>query len=138
MTASSPDIVVVGGGFAGLSAAALLAERGARVLVLDARPQLGGRATAFRDRHTGELVDNGQHVLFGCYRATLEFLRRINALENVRMQPSMEIAYLDLQGRRSVLRCPALPSPVHLLAAVLRWDPIPWLDRLAALKLAGP
>jgi hypothetical protein len=50
--------------------------------VLDARPQLGGRATAFRDRQTGELVDNGQHVLFGCYRETLAFLpgdRRIRS-----------------------------------------------------------
>jgi squalene-associated FAD-dependent desaturase len=132
------DVVVVGGGFAGLSAGALLAERGARVTVLDARPQLGGRATAFTDRHTGELVDNGQHVLFGCYRATLDFLRRIDALDNVRMQPSMEVAYLDTQGKRSVLRCPPLPSPLHLLAGVLDWDAMPWRDRLAALKLAGP
>jgi hydroxysqualene dehydroxylase len=132
------DVIVIGGGFAGLSAGALLAERGARVTVLDARPQLGGRATAFTDRHTGELVDNGQHVLFGCYRATLDFLRRIGALGNIRMQPSMEVAYLDTQGRRSVLRCPALPSPLHLLAAVLDWDAMPWRDRLGALKLAGP
>ena len=80
----SPDVVVIGAGFAGLSAAALLAEAGRRVLVLDARPQLGGRATAFTDRDTGELVDNGQHVLFGCYRETFEFLRRIGAEDNVR------------------------------------------------------
>jgi squalene-associated FAD-dependent desaturase len=132
------DVVVVGGGFAGLSTAAALAERGMRVHVLDARPQLGGRATAFADRETGELVDNGQHVLFGCYRSTFEFLGRIKALENVRIQPSMELAYLDADGRRSVLRCPPLPPPLHLLAAVLDWDPIPWRDRLAALKLAGP
>jgi squalene-associated FAD-dependent desaturase len=132
------DVIVVGGGFAGLSAGALLADRGARVTVLDARPQLGGRATAFTDRHTGELVDNGQHVLFGCYRETLDFLRRIDAAENVRMQPSMEVAYLDTQGRRSVLRCPPLPSPFHLLAAVLDWDAMPWRDRLGALKLAEP
>lgn len=132
------DVIVIGGGFAGLSAGALLAERGARVTVLDARPQLGGRATAFTDRHTGELVDNGQHVLFGCYRATLDFLRRIDALDNVRMQPSMEITYLDTQGRRSILRCPSLPSPLHLLAAVLDWDAMPWRDRLGALQLAGP
>lgn len=138
VTPSSPDVVVVGGGFAGLSAGALLAERGARVTVLDARAQLGGRATAFVDRHTGELVDNGQHVLFGCYRATLDFLRRIGALDNVRIQPSMEVPYLDKQGRRSVLRCPPLPSPLHLLAAVLDWDPMPWRDRLAALQLAAP
>jgi hydroxysqualene dehydroxylase len=132
------DVVVIGGGFAGLSAAAALAARGVRVLVLDARPQLGGRATAFTDRETGELVDNGQHVLFGCYRATFEFLTRINALDNVRIQPSLEVAYLDSEGVRSVLRCPALPSPLHLLAAVLDWDAIPWRDRVAALRLAGP
>ena len=92
MSEQSADVVVVGGGFAGLSAGALLAERGARVTILDARPQLGGRATAFVDRHTGELVDNGQHVLFGCYRATLDFLRRIDALDNVRIQPSLSAA----------------------------------------------
>src|SRR5689334_22583528 len=56
------DAIVIGGGFAGLSAAARLAGRGARVLVLEARSRLGGRATAFADRETGELVDNGQHV----------------------------------------------------------------------------
>ena len=57
------DVIVVGGGFAGLSAATALAERGVPVLVLEARPTLGGRATAFTDPGTGERVDNGQHVL---------------------------------------------------------------------------
>jgi hydroxysqualene dehydroxylase len=137
MTASEP-VVIVGGGFAGLSAAAALADRGIRVVVLDARPQLGGRATAFTDRETGELVDNGQHVLFGCYRATFEFLRRIDALQNVRFQPAMEVAYLDTSGRRSLLKCPPLPSPLHLLAGILGWDALPWRDRLSALRLAGP
>ncbi len=66
----------IGAGFAGLSAAVRLARRGARVLVLEARSRLGGRATAFADRETGELVDNGQHVLLGCYRETFAFLRR--------------------------------------------------------------
>lgn len=135
---SRVDVVVVGAGFAGLSAATVLADKGLRVLVLDARPQLGGRATAFVDRHTGELVDNGQHVLFGCYRATLGFLARIGALDNVRTQPSLQVPYVDRDGARSVLRCPALPSPLHLLAAVLDWDAMPWGDRLAALALAGP
>ena len=130
--------MVIGGGFSGLSAAAALAERDIRVIVLDARPQLGGRATAFTDRETGELVDNGQHVLFGCYRATFQFLERIGALDNVRVQPSLSVPYIDRTGRRSVLNCPALPSPLHLLAGVLAWDAIGWADRLAALKLARP
>jgi hydroxysqualene dehydroxylase len=132
------DVVIVGGGVAGLSAGAMLAERGRQVLVLDARPQLGGRATAFVDRETGELVDNGQHVLFGCYYETLEFLRRIGAEDRIRFQPALEIPYIGPSGGRTVLRCPPLPSPLHLLAAVLDWDALPWSDRLAVLRLAMP
>lgn len=132
------DVVVIGAGFAGLSAATKLAEAGRRVLVLDARPQLGGRATAFVDRVTGELVDNGQHVLFGCYRETLDFLRRIGASDRVRVQPSLSVPFIDRLGRRSVLRCPPLPSPLHLLAAVIDWDALPWRDRLSVLRLARP
>ena len=135
---TGPDIVVIGAGFAGLSAAAVLAEQGARVLVLEARPQLGGRATAFPDRTSGELVDNGQHVLFGCYRETFAFLDRVGALDNVRRQPSLAVPYIDAVGRRTVLRCPPLPSPLHLVAAVLDWDAMPWRDRLSVLRLAGP
>jgi squalene-associated FAD-dependent desaturase len=132
------DAVIVGSGFAGLSAACLLAEGGARVLVLEARPQLGGRATAFKDRDTGEMVDNGQHVLFGCYRATFEFLRRIGAEGNVRRQTSLELPCYDTSGVRSVLRCPPVPAPLHLLLGVLAWQPIPWIERLAVLRLARP
>ena len=134
----SPRAVVIGGGFAGLSAGAALAEAGVHVTVLDARPQLGGRATAFVDRETGELVDNGQHVLFGCYYETFRFLRRIGAADGVRIQPSLAATYIDTFGRRSVLRCPTLPSPLHLLAAVLDWDAMPWRDRISVLRLARP
>jgi hydroxysqualene dehydroxylase len=132
------DVIVVGAGFAGLAAAASLAASGARVLVVDARPQLGGRATAFADRTTGELVDNGQHVLFGCYRETLAFLDRVGAGGNVRRQPSLSVPYLDLSGNRSELKCPVLPSPLHLLAGVLMWDALPWGDRLSVRRIAGP
>jgi squalene-associated FAD-dependent desaturase len=141
MTSSGADIadvIIIGGGFAGLSAAALLAEAGRRVLVLDARPQLGGRATAFVDRVTGELVDNGQHVLFGCYYETFDFLRRVGADGNVRLQRSMTVPYLDRSGRRSELRCPPLPPPLHLLAGVLDWEALPWRDRLSVIRMARP
>ena len=134
----SPDVVVVGAGFAGLSAAAALADAGKRVLVLDARPQLGGRATAFADRVTGELVDNGQHVLFGCYHETFRFLRRIGAEGNVRVQSGLSIPFIDHRGRRSVLQCPPLPAPLHLLGGVLDWSALTWRDRLSIFRVAGP
>ncbi|PYR57786.1 MAG: hypothetical protein DMF85_12775, partial [Acidobacteria bacterium] len=105
---------------------------------LEARGELGGRATAFADRTTGERVDNGQHVLLGCYRETFTLLRRIGAEGHVRIQPTLEVPYLDAAGRRSVLRCPPLPSPLHLLAGVMRWDALPWRERLSVLRLARP
>src|SRR5947208_140623 len=136
MSVAEFDVAVVGGGVAGLAAATALAEAGRRVIVLEARGELGGRATAFRDRETGELVDNGQHVLFGCYHQTFAFLRRIGAESNVRVQPSLEVPYLDLDGRRWVLRCPRWPPPLHLLGGVFGWDALPLAEKLGTLRLA--
>ena len=131
----NPDVIVIGAGFAGLSAAAALAERSVRVLVLEARPTLGGRATAFTDPATGERVDNGQHVMFGCYHETFQFLRRIGTDSHVLVQRQLTVDTIDRAGRRSRLKCPVLPSPLHLLAGVLTWDALGWRDRLAALRI---
>jgi len=85
------NLVVIGGGFAGLAAAVALAEQGARVTVLEARPRLGGRASSFVDAATGTVVDNGQHALMGCYRRTLAFLDRIGAGHKVHRQESLHV-----------------------------------------------
>jgi hydroxysqualene dehydroxylase len=132
------DIVVIGAGFAGLSAAVRLARRGARVLVLESRSRLGGRATAFPDRETGELVDNGQHVLLGCYTDTFDFLRAVGADANVRIQPGLRVTMIDHAGVVSRLECPTLPAPFHLLAGVMDWEALSWRDRLAALRMSTP
>jgi squalene-associated FAD-dependent desaturase len=132
------DVVVVGAGFAGLSAAARLSDRGARVLVLEARSRLGGRATAFADRETGALVDNGQHVLLGCYTETFAFLNRIGAGGHVRLQRRLAVTVIDRAGQRSRLECPPLPSPLHLLAGVIEWDALSWKDRMSVLGMRIP
>lgn len=132
------DAAVVGAGFAGLSAAVRLARRGVRVLVLEARGRLGGRATAFQDRETGELVDNGQHILLGCYTETFSFLAEIGALGHISIQPQLAVTMIDRSGKRSRLECAALPPPFHLLAGVLDWDALDWRDRLSVLRMRTP
>jgi len=137
MNSRTFDVIVIGGGVAGLCAATALADQGVRVLVVEARPALGGRASSHRDPATGEIVDNGQHIFLGCYRESFAFLRRIGAESAVRLQPSLEVPFVDPAGVWTKLSCPALPAPFHLLAGVLEWDALPWADRLSALRM-GP
>ncbi|HEY6211899.1 MAG TPA: hydroxysqualene dehydroxylase HpnE [Vicinamibacterales bacterium] len=132
------DAIVVGAGFAGLSAAVRLARDGARVLVLEAKSRLGGRATAFVDRETDEVVDNGQHVLMGCYTETFDFLREIGAANNVSVQRQLAVTMIDRRGVRSRLTCPDLPPPLHLVAGVLEWDALSWRDRFSVLGMRKP
>jgi squalene-associated FAD-dependent desaturase len=127
------DAVVIGAGAAGLSAAVRLADHGLRVTVLEEAPRLGGRATSFTDRETGERVDNGQHVLFGCYHDTYSFLRRLGTDHLAPLQPRLAVTMAGDDGRAFQLRCPALPPPWHLIAAVIGWRALPLRDRLSAL-----
>lgn len=131
------DAVIIGGGCAGFAAATSLVENGARVLVLEARPGLGGRATAFTDPQTGERVDNGQHILMGCYEETLKLLNRIGAADRVRWQSGLKVSMIDRQGQHSVLSLPALPSPLHFLAGVLTWEALNWRERLSVLRIGS-
>jgi squalene-associated FAD-dependent desaturase len=129
------DVVVVGGGFAGLAAATALVERGLTVGVLEARPSLGGRASSFTDPATGERVDNGQHVLTGGYDETFRLLRRLGTDSAVYVQPRLRIDVVDRDGKASRLECPRLPAPLHLLGGLVAWRALDWRDRIAAIRL---
>ena len=138
------DVLIIGGGFAGLTAGIALAESGKRVCLLEQKPYLGGRARSFRDPTTGSVVDNGQHLFMGCYHSTIRFLETIGTLDRIHFQSRLAVPFLDRGGRLTRLDCPDLPSPWHLLVGVLRSRSFSWKQKLEVLKLgrvlrgAGP
>ncbi len=128
-------MLIIGGGFAGLAAGVALAKGGRRVRLVEQKPYLGGRARSFVDPTTGSVVDNGQHILMGCYRATLRFLGEIGTLDRVRFQPQLTVRFLERPGRETRLVCPYLPSPWHLLVGVLRSASFSWREKLEVVRL---
>lgn len=129
----SNHTVVIGAGFAGLSAAVALAEKGLRVTVLEGKPALGGRAYSFVDPDTGDFVDNGQHVLMGCYRETLDFLDRIGARDQLVFHENLEIEMLA-NGRSATLRTARLPGPFHMTGAVLGYRHLSIAERIGVMR----
>ncbi|HLA79845.1 MAG TPA: hydroxysqualene dehydroxylase HpnE [Vicinamibacteria bacterium] len=126
-------VVVIGGGFAGLTAAIALQEQRHQVVLLERRGILGGRATSFRDAQSGEDVDNGTHLMLGAYRASLDLLRRAGALDLVHAQDSLRLDYVDQKGPTSLV-CPPFVAPLHLLLGLLSLR-LPWRTRWDALRL---
>jgi squalene-associated FAD-dependent desaturase len=118
MGSEKPDAIVLGGGFAGLSCAVALAGKGKKVLVLDKKPHLGGRAYSFNEN--GLDIDNGQHLFMGCYFATLKFLETIGTESRLDIYHDVVVDYAEAGGKRDRLSCPSwLPAPLHLAAGLL-------------------
>jgi len=126
-------VVVVGGGWAGLSAAIELTRHHVPVLLLESARQFGGRARSFRFHDT--IVDNGQHLMIGAYQSLLSLLQSIDIdTEKVFLREALSLSCFR-HGRASLqFRTPRLPAPLHLLAAVLSARGIGVNDRLQALR----
>ncbi|HLY62216.1 MAG TPA: hydroxysqualene dehydroxylase HpnE [Terriglobia bacterium] len=131
----SDEVLIIGGGFAGLAAGVALAQEGRRVRLLEQKPHLGGRACSFLDSATGAVVDNGQHLFMGCYHQTIEFLKTIGTLDRLHFQAGLTVPFLGPDGRLSVLACPKLPAPWHLLVGVLRSGSFTWAEKLQILRM---
>src|ERR1700676_3614385 len=134
MVSAAKDAVVIGAGFAGLSSAVALAELGVGVKVIEGKPALGGRAYSFEDPDTGDFVDNGQHVLMGCYTETLDFLKRIGAYDQLVFHEDLEIEMLAGPGQSAMLKTARLPGPLHMTAALLGYQHLSMAERLSVMR----
>ena len=99
------DIVVIGGGVAGLATGALLAMAGRRVAVLEKGNQLGGRAYTYVDK--GFVLNYGAHALYRphtglCGPAGSSILRRqLPMISRSRVKSISALTVCQINGRRS-------------------------------------
>ncbi len=118
-------IAIIGAGVSGLAAATRLAERGFHNLTLfEARREAGGRTRSYLDPTTGDVLDNGQHLMMGCYHSTLHYLRTIGSEELLRRAPLWIRFHEAGRNIPAIVQLPPRSKPpVNLLAGL-------WSSRL--------
>lgn len=128
----APRVAILGGGLAGLAAAAALAGERYSVDVYEARPFLGGRATSYRIPGSDEDIDNCQHILLRCCVNLLDFYRRLGSSSQVEFH--RDIYFLEPGGRTSVLRAGMLPTPLHFAGAFVKLTFLSLSEKIAVAR----
>src|ERR1700694_3200254 len=130
-----PSVIVVGGGLAGLAAAAALGEAGFEVDLYEARGFLGARATSYPvspSDEDSEVIDNCQHVLLRCCVNLLDFYHRLGVGDRVHFYS--EFYFIEPGGRVSTLRRGSLPAPFHFAGSFLTLDFLTLADKLSIAR----
>jgi hydroxysqualene dehydroxylase len=122
-------VAVIGGGYAGMAAAATLAERRVPTTVFEAARTLGGRAR--RVEHGGLALDNGLHILIGAYSELLRLVELVGE-DPARLFVRTPLTW-QIQNQL-VLKAARLPAPLHLVAALLASRGLALGERLGALR----
>ena len=128
-------VVIIGGGFAGLAASVELASSGHHVTIIEQRRYLGGRAYSFFDRNIGIELDNGQHIMMGCYENTFRFLKTIGAIDKLNIQNDLHVDFIDNTGQAYRLNCPPFPAPFHAALGVLGFNAVSLINRFRMMNV---
>jgi zeta-carotene desaturase len=128
------EVIVIGGGLAGLASAAVLSGAGHHVRVLESRRFLGGRATSYEigTGENAETIDNCQHILLRCCVNLLDFYRRLGVQDQITFY--RDFIFIEPGGRRSVLRSGMLPAPAHFTESFLSLKFLNLSEKLAVMR----
>ncbi len=122
--------IIVGGGLSGLSAAIHLIKKNISPIIIEASPKTGGRASSYYDNDFSSHLDNGQHILMGCYFNTLDYLRIIGAEDNLIYQDNLHVDFVNAEGKDLPLDAGDLIYPLNTLRALLQYEAVPLHRRL--------
>lgn len=116
-------VLVVGGGIAGLASAAVLAERGVRVTLVEACEQLGGRVRAW-PLGDGRTMSRGFHAFFRQYYTLRSLLRRADPTLS-RLVPVPDYPLRRADGLTDSFAALPVTPPANLAAFVVRSPTFP-------------
>ena len=138
MPDTRPVLYIVGGGLAGISAAEVLSRgegRPRRVVLLEARPRLGGRTSSYRENHDGQMHDTGQHLFMDAYTSTRSLLRTLGTEACLAFLDPLSLYMMDRNEKLSFLELPLHNGRLGLLSGILMFPGLSVLSRLSMLKI---
>ncbi|MCK9279401.1 MAG: hydroxysqualene dehydroxylase HpnE [Melioribacteraceae bacterium] len=126
-------VIVIGGGLSGLSSAVSLLKNGFQVELLESSPKLGGRTYSLKHPKFDNMIDNGQHILLGCYYATLDYLNTIGSEQFLSKQKFLKIPFVNKGGKVSYLNSESDNYPLNLSKAIFKFDALSMRDRIKVI-----
>lgn len=129
------DIVIVGGGVAGITLSVELLKRNIKHTLIEAKNRIGGRIYSFVDAQTKSTIDNGQHLLSGAYTNFLELLDFLGTKDKLLHQCGLDVPFLSPEGKIFHLKVAQNGSKNEFIFALLRFRILPIVSRLRVLNL---
>ncbi len=126
--------LIIGGGIAGLTAASILTSKKIPVTLLEASPKLGGRTYSFFDPDTNSNIDNGQHILMGCYKDTLQFIKLVKAENNFHYQENLKLDFITKDNSEFKIDASKGVYPLNLMYALYNYGAFGSKDKITFLK----
>jgi cation diffusion facilitator CzcD-associated flavoprotein CzcO len=112
-------VYVIGAGLAGLSAAVALANRGAKVRLIEGGVQAGGRCRSYFDPVLNQTIDNGNHLVLSGNHATHDYLRTIGSVDKLVGPESARFDFMDVRdGARWTIAPNEGPVPWWVLVEI--------------------
>ena len=128
-------VLIIGAGWAGLSAAVQATQRGLQVTLVEAKTELGGRARSVN--LNGLTLDNGQHILIGAYRATLALMARVG-LRPEQLLLRQKLSLKDKSGKGfSLVGFEWLSPSLRFLIGTLNCTNWTFKDKYSLISLAA-
>ena len=124
------EVIIIGGGIAGVSAAIRLLDNGYSVNIIESRKFLGGRSFSFRDKETGIELDNGQHVITKACSMYLDLCERLGILNRWQLQDDFHLRVYDRFKKIGTLKSSPLPAPFHLAPSFFTYGHLNFREKM--------